>query len=146
MRWLIILAAVALAGCLVLKSSPAPGCMRYLGPTPMGGCFGRNVIADLHVEPVMDCLRVSANNCNGGVLAFENRCGGDLSLEGYTIRPGPHQVYLDFRHDATGGVLANRSGSNFALYRPERDEEFILRGMLGSTGVRITFNKSGPLC
>lgn len=94
----------------------------------------------------MECLRVTANNCNGGVLVFENRCENDLTVGGYMVKRGPHPVTLDFARDTEGVVYANHTGGNFALYTPKNAEVYSVSGTLGSTGIMVSYNKTGPLC
>jgi hypothetical protein len=82
-HWLLVCAflTVTLAGgCLVKNDSPAPGCVEYWGPAPMGGCFGKTAILDLKVEPQTECLEIAVNNCNGGILEVSNACAEMLVL------------------------------------------------------------------
>ena len=72
---------LVLAGCIVTKDSPAPGCRETLGFAPVGGCLGKTVILDLDVEPEVECLAIGVNNCNGGVLEVRNACSEALVLD-----------------------------------------------------------------
>ena len=79
---IVLLLALLLSGCIVTKGSPAPGCVESIGLPMSGGCFGKTVILDLTVEPENECLVITANNCNGGVLEVENSCPETLVLGG----------------------------------------------------------------
>jgi hypothetical protein len=142
---LIPLLFVLLTGCLVKKDSPAPGCIEYWGPAPMGGCFGKTAILDLQVEPQMECLEISVNNCNGGVLEISNTCTEMLVLSQITIHPGERNVALDLdRQD--GEYYLRPIDSNFSEYVPPEDEPVEILGILGTLEVRISFVKTSEIC
>lgn len=61
------------------REMQAPGCIKGAGLT-IGGCFGKTLIKDLQIAPEVPCLRISVNNCNGGVLEVGNRCEDDLRI------------------------------------------------------------------
>lgn len=61
------------------REMQAPGCIKSAGLT-IGGCFGKTLIKDLQIAPEIPCLRISVNNCNGGVLEIGNNCEEDLRL------------------------------------------------------------------
>jgi len=146
-RWLVwILPMTVLAvGCMVKKDSPAPGCIEYWGPSPMGGCFGTTAILDLEVEPQLECLEVTVNNCNGGVLEVSNSCSEVLTLGQIAIQPGQRHVGLDVGRQDGQHVLITVD-SNFSQYIPEQDERVEIAGMLGRREVRISFVKTRALC
>ncbi len=141
----VLLVSVLLAGCLVKKDSPAPGCVEYWGLAPMGGCFGKTAIVDLRVEPEMECLQVSVNNCNGGILEVSNSCAEILFLSRITIHPGENNVGLDLGRENDEYFL-QRADSNFSQYIPAEGEAVEILGMMGAVEVRITFNKTSELC
>jgi hypothetical protein len=146
--WLVTimcLLAVAAAGCLVKKDSPAPGCVEYWGPAPMGGCFGKTAILDLKVEPQTECLEIAVNNCNGGILEVSNACAEMLVLNQITVHPGERHVGLDLDRQNDEYVFKS-SGSNFSEYVPSEDEFVEIRGMLGAQEVKISFLKTKELC
>jgi hypothetical protein len=141
----VLVASLLLAGCLVKKDSPAPGCVEYWGPAPMGGCFGKTAILDLQVEPEMECLQISVNNCNGGVLEVSNSCAEMLVLGQITIHPGERNVTLDLDRE-NGEYFLKPSDSNFSEYLPPEDEPVEIVGTMGALEVRITFTKTSELC
>ncbi len=146
-RAILVLIGVAalvalLAGCVV-QDSPAPGCMKVIGPA-VGGCAGKTAILDVEVAPQVDCLIVSANNCNGGVLEVRNRCGDPLALGGIEIAPG-ESASLDVAEQ--GGAFAPvETSSNFSDYAPTQDQHVELAGTLGAQPVTVAFTKTAPLC
>ena len=146
MRVLAVILLLLVSGCIVIKKSPAPGCVTYFGPAPMGGCFGKALIRDLKVEPQLDCLQVTVNNCNGGILTVANRCDSDLLIGGYTLRRGPHPESIELLRAADGGVYVNRTVSNFAAYRPLEDDSLTLAGSIGGSKVTLSYVKTKPYC
>jgi hypothetical protein len=137
--------AVAAVGCLVRKDSPAPGCVEYWGPAPMGGCFGRTAILDLKVEPPTQCLEITVNNCNGGVLEVSNSCAEMLVLGQIAVQPGDLHRGLDLDKQ-NGEYVLKPSDSNFSQYVPLEDEFVEIRGLLGAQEVKISFVKTKELC
>jgi hypothetical protein len=146
-RWLILLPLLTLllAGCLVKKDSPAPGCVEYWGPAPMGGCFGKTAIIDLKVEPQIECLEVSVNNCNGGVLEISSTCAEMLVLSQVTIHTREFNVALDLDKE-DGEYVLKPTDSNFSTYVPLEDEFVEIYGVLGGQEVKISFLKTKELC
>jgi hypothetical protein len=142
---MICMLAVAAAGCLVKNDSPAPGCVEYWGPAPMGGCFGKTAILDLKVEPQLECLEITVNNCNGGILEVSNACTQMLVLGHITVEPGETNVGLDLDRQ-NGEYVFKSSDSNFSEYAPSEDEFVEIRGLLGAQEVRISFVKTKELC
>ena len=140
-----LLATMLVAGCMVKKDSPAPACIEYWGPSPMGGCFGTTAILDLKVEPQFECLEITVNNCNGGILEVSNTCADTLVLDQITIHPGERYVGLDLDKQNGEHVLLPVD-SNFSQYVPEEDEFVEMEGMLGDREVRISFVKTKALC
>ncbi len=132
------------SGCIVVRDSPAPGCVEYLGLRPMGGCFGKTALLDLAVSPQINCLDVTVNNCNGGVLEIHNGCAEALTFDGVEIAPGEN-VALDVAQNGEGYELVEASG-NFSEYIPEKDECVEVSGRLDDRDVTITFTKTAPLC
>jgi len=134
---------VTLAGCVV-KDSPAPGCIKRIGFPAMGGCFGKTAIIELKVEPVLDCVQIEANNCNGGVIDVRNNCAETVRLGGYEIPPSDTAI-LDVIE--TGGVIeVVGTSSNFSQYKPDSDKKIEIEGAAGDRSFRLTFTKTAPLC
>jgi hypothetical protein len=146
--WLLVwvlLTTVLVVGCMVKKDSPAPGCIEYWGPAPMGGCFGTTAILDLEMEPQLECLEITVNNCNGGILEVSNTCTETLALGQIAIQPGARYVGLDVDKQNGQHVLVSVD-SNFSRYIPEGAELVVIQGMLGGREVRISFVKTKALC
>lgn len=140
----LLLAALILGGCVV-ENSPAPGCVRYLGPAPIGGCAGKQIVKDIRVVPDMECLNVTANNCNGGVLVISNHCEQPVILSGVTV--SAHSENLTFDVSRKGGkYVLVRSGGNVSGYLPKSDERISIEGSFGGKPLRLEFVKTGPLC
>jgi hypothetical protein len=142
---MVCLIAATAPGCLVKRDSPAPGCIEYWGPAPMGGCFGKAVILDLKVEPHSECLEITVNNCNGGVLEVSNSCAEILFLNQITVHPGERHVVLDLENQNGGYVLRSTDG-NFSAHVPSEDELVEIRGLLGPLEIKISFLKTKELC
>ncbi len=142
---IVCLIALTASGCLVKRDSPAPGCIEYWGPAPMGGCFGKTAILELKVEPQTECLEITVNNCNGGVLEVSNTCAEMLVLDQLTVHPGERHVGLDLDRQ-NGEYVLKPSGSNFSDYVPSEDAFVEIRGLLGAQEVKISFIKTKELC
>lgn len=134
-----------LTGCVVIHDSPAPGCVDYLGPGPLGGCSGKTVILNLSVDPPVECLEIEVNNCNGGILEVHNRCAVSFDLGEITVAPGETKG-VDVRRGENGVYLPAEVAGNFSEYVPEQDETIELVGSLGDQKISIHFTKTGPLC
>jgi hypothetical protein len=140
----VALMLLLLGGCIVVKDSPAPGCIEYIGFPMAGGCYGKTAILDLSVDPEEECLDITANNCNGGILEVHNGCNEAFVLGGVTIAPGD-RAGLDVTEEGNEHSLVEVS-SNFSEYIPESDERVQIAGTLGSRAVWVTFTKTGKLC
>jgi hypothetical protein len=140
----VALMLLLLSGCIVVKDSPAPGCIEYIGFPMAGGCFGKTAILDLSVDPEQECLDITVNNCNGGILEVHNGCNEAFILGGVTIASGD-RAGLDVVKEGNGYSLVEVS-SNFSDYIPELDERVQIAGTLGSREVWVTFTKTGKLC
>ena len=143
---LVLMLLPAAVACVIVKDSPAPGCVEYWGMPMIGGCFGKSVIEDLRVEPMMDCLKIEVNNCNGGILEVSNYCDEPFILGGVEIGPSGHNVGLDVLGKEDGSYILTATGSNFSDYIPEEDELIELVGMLGNREVRVSYVKTRKLC
>jgi len=110
-----------------------------------GGCFGKTVILDLAVEPENECLVITANNCNGGVLEVDNSCPETLVLDGVEI-PSSDRVGLDVIEGENGAYSLIEVSSNFSDYIPEEGKNIVITGSLGSQEVKVTFAKTAQLC
>ena len=142
---LAFLLAILLGGCVVKEHSPAPGCVEYWGPAPMGGCLGTTAILDLEVEPEHACLEIVVNNCNGGVLEVSNSCAEILFLRQVTVYPSERNVGLDVKK-RNGEYVLIPTDDNFSDYIPVEDELIEITALLGGKEVRIAFVKTRELC
>jgi hypothetical protein len=142
---LAFLLAMLLGGCVVKEHSPAPGCVEYWGPAPMGGCLGTTAILDLKVEPEHACLEITVNNCNGGILEVSNSCAQILILRQVTVHPSERNVGLDVEKQ-NGEHVLKPTDSNFSDYIPAENELVEITGMLGAEEVKISFVKTKELC
>ena len=141
----VLLVVLLLSGCVVVKDSPAPGCVETVGLQMMGGCFGKTAILDLAVEPENACLEITVNNCNGGVLEVHNACGESLMLGGVQVPPS-ETVCLDVVEEGSGEYLLNDTSSNFSDYVPDTDKKIEMVGVLGSQEIKVAFTKTTQLC
>lgn len=132
-------------GCVVVEDSPAPGCVKYWGIPPIGGCFGKSAIINLTVEPTIDCLQIEVNNCNGGVLEVTNHCNETFVLGEVEIEPQEHAV-LDVLGEEDGHYLLTNIDSNFSNYIPQENETIELVGTLGDQKVQVQYIKTKELC
>jgi hypothetical protein len=136
---------LVLSSCIVVKDSPAPGCVKSIGFPLAGGCFGKTAILDLAVEPENECLTVAMNNCNGGVLEVHNACDEALVLGGVEI-PSSDRVSLDVVEGDDGEYRLTEISSNFSDYVPEADRKIEVAGTLGDQEIRLTLTKTAKLC
>lgn len=142
---LVALSILLLPACIVVRDSPAPGCVERIGiPLTVGGCFGKTAILDLVVEPPIKCLSVTVNNCNGGVLWVRNNCSETLTLGGVSIAP-QSSATLDVALEGGRYVLVY-AGGNFSTYVPAVDERIEITGTLGERSLRVSFTKTAKLC
>jgi len=148
-RWLVtvplLLLPSVVIGCVVVKDSPAPGCIERWGIPMAGGCFGKSAVLDLKVTPPVDCLTVEVNNCNGGILEVQNNCDEPLALGGVTIEPSAF-AGLDVSGEGGGGHTLTETASNFSAYVPQENEAVELVGALGELEVQVSFTKTKKLC
>jgi hypothetical protein len=134
------------AGCLRVEDSPAPGCVKYIGIAPAGGCFGKSIIKGLKVEPAIETIVIEANNCNGGVLNIRNLGKQPVSLGGIDVEAGDYCI-VDIQGRLGDGEYAlKKSGSNFSGYIPVNDEQVVVRGRLGSREFVVSYIKTKKLC
>ena len=141
---LVALPVLIMQGCIVVKNSPAPGCVKRLGVSPIGGCFGKTAILDLVVKPENACLSIKVNNCNGGVLEVRNECQTTLVLGGVKIAT-QNNVSLDVVAEGNQHML-KEINSNFSDYEPGVNKKIKLAGTLGQQHIRVTFTKTARLC
>jgi hypothetical protein len=140
----VLLIVLLLSGCMVVKDSPAPGCVERVGIGMMGGCFGKTAILDLTVEPEHECLEITVNNCNGGVLEVQNNCVDGLVL-GQVKVPPSGSVSLDVvEENGTHSLI--ETYSNFSEHVPATDQSIEIAGTLGSQEIKIAFTKTAELC
>jgi len=134
-----------LSGCIVVQDSPAPGCIETIGIRPIGGCFGKTAILGLTIEPDNECLAVTANNCNGGVLEVHNTCGERLILGELQVSPS-ESVSLDVTEEESGEYSLSQVSSNFSGYVPETYRRIEITGTLGTQEITVAFTKTAELC
>ena len=134
-----------LSGCIVVQDSPAPGCVETIGIQPLGGCFGKTAILDLTIDPDNECLEITANNCNGGVLEVHNTCGERFILGGVQVSPSEY-VSLDVVEEESGEYLLSETSSNFSDHVPETDKRIEIIGTLGIQEIKVAFTKTAELC
>ena len=99
---------------------------------------------DLAVVPHVECLAISANNCNGGVLTITNSCAKPLSLGGVEIGPQERESLDVVERDGQYALAPARG--NVAVYLPQQDEPVKITGHLSEMKLTVTFTKTGPLC
>ena len=151
MTWFAFLTVVIVtvfpwSGCVIIEDSPAPGCVKYMGLSPMGGCFGKSIIHDLKMEPAAQNLRIEINNCNGGVLTVRNLGSQGISLGGVVIAPAKYVVLDVLGREQDGFYKLARVDSNFSRYVPQEDEQISVRGRAGNQDITITYIKTRTLC
>jgi hypothetical protein len=132
-----------LSACII-KDSPAPGCVESIGFPAMGGCSGKTAIVDLEVTSAPDCVIITVNNCNGGVLNIRNTCTEALTLNGIVIDPSD-SISLDAKM-VDGSIELTNAHGNFTDYVPDEDTRFELEGVMGTDPIQITFTKTKLLC
>ncbi len=137
--------ALLLSACIVTKDSPAPGCIKTIGCAGTGGCLGKTAILDLNVKPEHECLDITVNNCNGGVLEIQNSCPETLLLGGLELVP-PDYVSLDVVQGPGGAYSLLDVHGNYSDYVPQEEQHIALTGWLGNQEIEVTFTKTAPLC
>jgi hypothetical protein len=142
---IILIGLLLTASCIMISDSPAPGCKKYLGCAPMGGCSGKTIIQDMVVEGAPECLKITVNNCNGGVITIENACDDSLYFEEVSIDPGEYAIF-DIEEKIGGGFAGKRISSNFSEFIPQSETQVDLFGNIGELTIRVSFTKTAPLC
>lgn len=138
---ILVLAVVGLifiSGCINETDSEAPGC-GSAGIVPTG-CLGKSTIKDVKIEPPVECLKLRANNCNGGVLGIENRCSEDLEIGGKIIYADSYKL-VEFVRDQEGKKFVIEPPGNFDSYNPEDEDLLSVNGTLGEKEVTISYVK-----
>ena len=135
-----------LSGCIIIKDSPAPGCTTSIGPL-IGGCSGKTILSHLNVTPETACLKISVNNCNGGILEIDNSCSNDFNVAGFTIR-SLHEMSFDIvkSNGSDNTFSLKESDGNFSRYQVKKDKHINFSALLGTKPVNISFTKTAPLC
>jgi hypothetical protein len=128
-----------------VSESPTPGCVKWIGFRPKGGCFGKTAIVDLEIRGASDCLSVQVNNCNGGVLKIYNTCTEIFLIEKIEIPPDGLMT-LDLRENYKGVVELFRTSGNFSGYAPVEDQHMIFNGTIGDGVVGVSFTRTRLLC
>jgi hypothetical protein len=133
-----------LSGCIV-KDSPAPGCIEYIGFAPVGGCNGKTIITDMVLEGFPECVQVRVNNCNGGVLEVNNSCSQSLLLDGIEI-PAGASYSVDIQPTNDGKFELVPVPSNFSEFIGLTDQNIEITDSVGDQNLLLTFIKTAPLC
>jgi hypothetical protein len=111
----------------------------------MGGCNGKTILTDLTLEGFPNCIQVSVNNCNGGVLEVHNNCSETLILGNLEIPPG-ESFNLDILPTSDGSFDLVRTPSNFSDYSPTEDQTIVISGHIGDRSLSLSLTKTAPLC
>lgn len=130
--------ALILSGCTDGGNGPetdTPGCGG--GPGGITGCMGKSAIRDISVAPAVECLEVSANNCNGGVLAIDNKCSDDLEIGGITVPAGEYKL-IEFVRNGSGELFVVELLGNPTTYVPEGEDTLSATGNLGGQEITIS--------
>jgi len=131
------------AACISPETeSPAPGCRQSFG---MGGCNGKTIIKDVTFEPRIDCLVISGDNCNGGILDVHNDCDEDLTINDHVVPAGKFTSF-DVIKDAEGQYDLVVIDHNISIFIPEQDMPLTFEANLGEQQIDIHFVKSAPYC
>jgi len=115
----------------------APGCE---GPSGITGCMGKSFIKDINIEPSVECLKIDANNCNGGVLEIENKCNAGLEIGGKTIAAGSHKL-IEFVKNYPGSTFVIELKGNFDSYTPLLEDTLTIEGKLGEQDITLSYLK-----
>ena len=141
-----------LSGCVILKNSPAPGCVVSLVPI-VGGCSGKAALTNLTVMPDTNCLNISVNNCNGGVLEVQNSCDTAFNIGQYIIYPSSNLTFDIVRKNVSVDEEPSdnifhllETQSNFSHYIVEKDINVTFHGLLGTKAIDVSVIKTAPLC
>lgn len=96
------------------------------------------------------CAILIPYNLNGGVLAIQNWCDGDLVLGSYIIpmlteerSVGPT---FELSKDYAGKIVVMPSQGLNASYNPPDETNLEISGSIGADPVKISYRKTGPLC
>ncbi len=116
----------------------APGC-EGAGIVPTG-CLGKSVIKDINAQPTFECLKLDANNCNGGILGIENRCDTDLEIGGKTVHANSYKG-IEFVRNREGKIFVTEPGGNVDTYNPEDEDLLSVKGKLGEKEITISYTK-----
>ncbi len=143
---LLILAAVIgltlSCSLFVSERSPAAGCNKSIG---MGGCLAITAIIDLSVDPIIECLEIEENNCQGGFLDIRNSCQESFILEGIEIPPSGY-TSIDIEEDENGYISLIEVGDFAIEYEPDENKPVTVSGILGNQEIKLEFIKTAPLC
>ncbi|MCK4491972.1 MAG: hypothetical protein KAU03_05065, partial [Candidatus Altiarchaeales archaeon] len=97
-------------------------------------------IRDVRVEPSIECLKVKANNCNGGVLGVEKRCDRDLVLDDVIVSANSYKL-IEFVRDNKGNIIIFEPKGNFDSYTPVNRDTLSVGAELGEQSITITYTK-----
>ncbi len=139
-----LLTCLLLLNSCAYQDSPAPGCVEGGLFPSSGGCFGKTAIVDLALVSTPNCMRIEANNCNGGVLEIRSTCAENIHLGEIVILPSASTI-LDVR-ESEEGLTVFETDTNFSQYKPEDNKKITILGAIGSQPIQITYTKTKPLC
>ena len=137
-----VLVAVFIPLLLLAFGPGAPGC--YQNQLFMGGCFGVNKIRNLRVEPEIGCLKITTNNCNGGILEISNDCKEAVSI-GDQILPPEKYYYSYWMKDENGNIVEGSDETGKYFY-PLEDESIVVNGRAGDKEFTVSYTRTKALC
>ncbi len=127
---------------LASEKSAAAGCNKSIA---MGSCFGTTAIIHLSVDPVVECLKVEADNCLGGLLDVKNSCQESFTLEEIEIPPSVSSTFELVEED-NGQISLIEFQDYHTEYMPDENKSVVFIGMLGNQEIELKFTKTVPLC
>ncbi len=124
-----------------------PGCLTVKGA--IGGCNGKTQIEAAKVSP--ECLEVSVNNCNGGMIELINKCKADIWLGSLVLpyfekKDDRIPVWFELYRDLGGKIRARLEKEPGAGYVPKKAEKLKLEGKVGKKRLVLSYTKTGLLC
>ncbi len=119
----------------------APGCSLGAG---ISGCTGKSIITNLMIDPDVGCVKITPNNCNGGVLEIENSCDSSFVIGGFNM-PANSSAIVELVKE-NGAYRAKEARGNFANYYPDKNEDVGFTAQSGSKKIKVSLVKTAKLC
>lgn len=121
-----------------------PGCLsKYLKLDTIGGCFGKNLVKNLKIEPELPkCIKIVPYECTGAGLMVYNKCNKDLVIHGEKISKG--YTYLLFVRARNGSVM--RIKERYYYPYPKENEFIFVEGRIGGKEFNISYIRTKALC